>query len=335
MKILKERSAYLDDKSGGSGLIGWIIRLFSEDARNYNKGRCGEDIVTDTLQGLDDSCYLINDVILSTSTGNIDHVLLTPQGIFAIETKHWDGEIICHGDDWLHSYQRGRYHFGSGSPSRQVKRNAFNLSSLIESEVFHNTFKIWVEGLVVFTHPNVQLELTKPTVTILTTNELFNYIVNFRQMCELSKNDLQSIGYFIAGIGKDRPVVPHEESLRPQRNNQDRILRILIEHGGPMGRSELNHHVEMNLSELDAVLQELERAGKVKLTEIKGCRVGGFGKKLEVIEYLSQPPEKIPKTQPPSILPEMKRPLQKPSNEGTLPSLEEESRTKSWWRFWK
>ena len=184
MIILKERGAYLDDKSGGDGLTGGIIRLFSKDARNYDKGRCGEDTITNMLQGLDDSCYLINDVILPSSRGNIDHVLLTPKGIFAIETKHWDGEIICHGDEWFRRYQKGFFsskEYEMGSPSRQVKRNAFNLSSLIKSEVFHNTFKIWVERLVVFTHPNVQLELNEPTVTILEANELL-YVFSSRSI---------------------------------------------------------------------------------------------------------------------------------------------------------
>ena len=203
MIVLKKLGGYLDDKSGGNGLTGGIIRLFSKDARNYNKGRCGEDTIANMLQGLDDACYLINDVILPSSRGNIDHVLLTPKGIFAIETKHWDGEIICNGDEWYRRYQKGFFSsadYEMGSPSRQVKRNAFNLSSLIKSEVFHNTFKIWVEGLVVFTHPNVSLKLTKPSVTILTLNELSNYIINFRQTIKLSKNDLESIGKFIAGV---------------------------------------------------------------------------------------------------------------------------------------
>jgi len=203
MIILKERGAYLDDKSGGDGLIGGIIRVFSKDARNCNKGRRGEDTITFMLQGLDDSCYLINDVILPSSSGNIDHVLLTPNGIFAIETKHWDGEIICRGDEWLRRYKRGFFSskdYDMGSSSRQVKRNAFNLSALIKSEVFHNTFKVWVEGLVVFTHPDVHLELKEPSVTILIANELFNYIANSRQMNKLSENDLQSIGDFILNI---------------------------------------------------------------------------------------------------------------------------------------
>jgi DNA-binding IclR family transcriptional regulator len=51
---------------------------------------------------------------------------------------------------------------------------------------------------------------------------------------------------------------------------RDRILWILANNGGSMGKSDLAHHVQMRLSELDVVLQELEHAGKVRLTEIKG-----------------------------------------------------------------
>lgn len=164
------------------------------------------------LQDLDDSCYLINDVILPSSRGNIDHILLTPKGIFAIETKHWNGTIVCNGDEWLRRHQKGFFSSKGSevdSPSRQVKRNAFNLSRIIESEVFHNTFKIWVEGLVVFTHPNVHLELNEPRVTILKANELFDYIINFRQMSKLSKVDLQPIGNFIIGANENWPVLQH------------------------------------------------------------------------------------------------------------------------------
>ncbi len=60
------------------------------------------------------------------------------------------------------------------------------------------------------------------------------------------------------------------------RGDQDRVLRTLREHGGSMGKRDLALHVHMRLSELDAVLQELERAGKVKLTEIKGKLVVGL-----------------------------------------------------------
>lgn len=203
MIILKERGTYLDNKSGGDGITGGIIRLFSKDARNFNKGRYGEDIIPYSLNDLDDSHYLINDVTLPSAYGNIDHILLMPKGIFAIEAKHWEGEIICQGDDWKRRYHKGLFttkDYPMGSPSRQIKRNAFDLSKLIESELFHNTFKVWVNGLLVFTNDNINLQLQEPTVTVLRVGELYSYITNYRQVHNLSKRDLESIGKFIIGI---------------------------------------------------------------------------------------------------------------------------------------
>jgi len=43
-----------------------------------------------------------------------------------------------------------------------------------------------------------------------------------------------------------------------------------------MGKSDLARRLQMRLNELDVVLQELERVGKVKLTEIKGKLVVGL-----------------------------------------------------------
>lgn len=62
------------------------------------------------------------------------------------------------------------------------------------------------------------------------------------------------------------------------RNDPDRVLWTLTEQDGSMTKSDLARRLQMRLSELVVVLQELERAGKVKLTEIKGqtrCRIEG------------------------------------------------------------
>jgi DNA-binding IclR family transcriptional regulator len=53
-------------------------------------------------------------------------------------------------------------------------------------------------------------------------------------------------------------------------SDSDRILWALSEHDGSMTKSELARRLQMRLSGLDVVLLELEQAGKVKLTEIKG-----------------------------------------------------------------
>ena len=59
-------------------------------------------------------------------------------------------------------------------------------------------------------------------------------------------------------------------------SDQDRVLWTLTEHGGSMGKSDLARRTQMRLNELDEVLQELERTGKVNLTETKGKLVVGL-----------------------------------------------------------
>ena len=61
-----------------------------------------------------------------------------------------------------------------------------------------------------------------------------------------------------------------------QRSDQDRVLWTLTDHGGSMSKSDLARRVQMRQAELDVVLQGLEQAGKVKLTETKGKLVVGL-----------------------------------------------------------
>lgn len=60
------------------------------------------------------------------------------------------------------------------------------------------------------------------------------------------------------------------------RSESDRVLWTLSEHGGSMTKSDLARSLQIRQAELDVVLQELERAGKVRLTEIKGKLVVGL-----------------------------------------------------------
>ena len=80
-----------------------------------------------------------------------------------------------------------------------------------------------------------------------------------------------------------------------------------------MTKSDLARRLQMRQTELDVVLREMERAGKVKLTEIKGKLVVGLlqGRCPTDSAQLSE-----------KITP-------------ALPSGQEEARSKSWWQFWK
>ena len=115
----------------------------------YNGGWQGEKQVAKLLSNtLSDDYYLLNDLYLRDGGGDIDHIVLGPNGVFVLETKNWSGSISCNGDEWQRA---GKRNF-SGSPSRQVKRNAAKIKQLIDSSPNLSQLGIWVEGIVVFTN---------------------------------------------------------------------------------------------------------------------------------------------------------------------------------------
>ena len=64
-----------------------------------HKGKEGELHVHNTLAQLPDEYIVLEDVILETTRGTtqIDHVVVSKYGVFAIETKNYRGDI--YGDD--------------------------------------------------------------------------------------------------------------------------------------------------------------------------------------------------------------------------------------------
>ena len=67
--------------------------------------------------------------MLYPKAGNIDHIVLGPNGIFVIETKNYKGEISCYGDVWHGDYDTESYPIKS--VSKQAKRNAVTLKRFI------------------------------------------------------------------------------------------------------------------------------------------------------------------------------------------------------------
>ncbi len=170
--------------------------FFLQSYLNYSKGLQGEQVIIEALQTLPDSYYLINDVNLPKGYGNIDHVVLGTNGIFIIETKNFEGEIRCEGDNWYQykdTWEIPEEH-EIKSPSKQVKGNALKLKQYIESKkIFSKSLRLWVEGMVVFSHDNVILHCNNPTVPVFKINQLCNYILNKESRIKLSSQELEKV----------------------------------------------------------------------------------------------------------------------------------------------
>jgi len=85
------------------GLLMWLVArvtfrrmdVLDKEREHWGKGAAGEKSVAHTLSKLPDGFRVVND--LATPTGNLDHVVIGPTGVFVIETKNWRGIIGADG----------------------------------------------------------------------------------------------------------------------------------------------------------------------------------------------------------------------------------------------
>ena len=138
---------------------------------------------------MSDQYYLLNDVTPSDGYGNIDHIVLTPNGIFVIETKNNKGKITCHGDYWSRE-SGGKI----GNPSKQAKGNARKIKDIIESLEEFKSLGLWVEPIVVFSNYDVELTLNEPTVAVMKPYELPNYLMDYDGKYDFSNEELDLMG---------------------------------------------------------------------------------------------------------------------------------------------
>lgn len=188
--------------TGGAGLIVLVVLGViaiagpsERDVAIIRSGAAGEAVLPQLLRSLPDSHTLLNGVPVPGWRADIDHVLVGPTGIWAIEAKHHVGMVLCVGDAW--GYTRlgpgGVPREGHiGSPSQQVRRAADALERYLQQR---NTPRpvagLEVRPLVVFTHPQVELDLEAPTVPILKAAEVQEFIL--RQPAQLSLDASEQI----------------------------------------------------------------------------------------------------------------------------------------------
>lgn len=107
------------------------------DPERLRRGILGEEAVADVLAALPSSYWVLHSV--STGHGDVDHVVIGPTGVFALETKAWEGsfyrrrgELYCNGKSAEHALRQAR------GAAAQVRR--LLLDAGIEQ---------WVEAVVV------------------------------------------------------------------------------------------------------------------------------------------------------------------------------------------
>jgi len=158
--------------------VGLVLVTYSR-TQTWAIGAEGEEMVERMLRQLGNPYRVIHDIVLPGSYGNIDHLVLGPNGVFAVETKNHNGSITCDGDTWFQRKvgRHGTPYYGKiGCPSKQVKRKAVMLNNLLHKKLNLN---LYVNVIVVFANPYATLRILNPTVTVLRPNQLVGYLTSY------------------------------------------------------------------------------------------------------------------------------------------------------------
>jgi hypothetical protein len=129
------------------GLLFVLQRLAGKgrvlDPERLRRGISGEEAVADALAGLPSSYWVLHGV--STGHGDVDHVVIGPTGVFALETKAWDGKFYR---------SRGQL-YCNGKPAEHVLRQARGAAGQVRELLLAAGIDEWVEAVVVAARASV------------------------------------------------------------------------------------------------------------------------------------------------------------------------------------
>ncbi len=123
-----------------------------------------ENVIRDGLKGISNKSVLYNYYLFPAR-----HVLITPQGVYAIVTRFQDGRFTVEGDKWkTHRSALGRFfslfRFDSiGNPSEDARAAAAHVQALVNRVATG----VIVQPLIVFVDPRAEVEMINPSVPVL------------------------------------------------------------------------------------------------------------------------------------------------------------------------
>jgi hypothetical protein len=179
----------------GFFMAAMLLTLFKASIRRWSRwslGRNGESKVTEALKSLPDEYIVLNDIVLPDRKGNVDHLLVGPNGVFVIETKNYLGFVKCEEEQWCVNGHRIR------SLSKQVKRSSMAVRGCIASLFIGPQTRVpYVVPLLVFVSPHTRLKLFKPTVCVLKLNELVEFIRNRETTRAITEDEKRAMVHYL------------------------------------------------------------------------------------------------------------------------------------------
>jgi len=150
--------------------INMFFDKLTADIISYRKGAEGEHLTAETLVSLPASYVVLHDVTHPSINGNIDHVVIGPTGVFALETKDWHGMVSLSENSKLMLNDR----YDNSKHGKAILGRSMDLNKKIEALSGVKTF---VQAVMVFPHASVKvLPGTKSALSVQQISYLENFI---------------------------------------------------------------------------------------------------------------------------------------------------------------
>jgi len=149
------------------------------------------------LKGFDDRYHLYNYVLKAP------HVLLAPFGLCVVISKDQGGKVRYEGEKWRQegSWKRAIFHLfgqeGLGNPTKEVRAEVEKLRRFLAQQLPDE--EVPIEGVVVFTNPQVDLETENPAVPVLNGKQFKSFLRNMSKERPIPGNQRRQLAEVLAG----------------------------------------------------------------------------------------------------------------------------------------
>lgn len=160
-------------------------------------GKLGEKRVARKLDWLPKEYITLNDILLPTNYGTtqIDHIVVSPYGIFVIETKNYKGWIFGHenSEEWKQCLLGKKRFWGWSSEQYKlmnpIRQNAAHARAV--KTILKEVGNFAIIPMVVFSN-SAELKITTPNHIVINWCNLRSAIKSYKYQC-ISEEDIQRI----------------------------------------------------------------------------------------------------------------------------------------------
>jgi hypothetical protein len=184
--------------SFGCLFVGFVLsQVGLYHANRWVKEPRADQTLDKILKGFDDRYHLYNYVLRAP------HVLLAPFGLCVINPKNQAGKVRCEGEKWRHEagWRRVILRFfgqeGLGNPTKEVRSEIERLRRFLAQRLPDE--EVPIEGMVVFTNPQVDLETENPTVPVLDGKQLKSFLRSLSKERPISGSQRRQLAEILAG----------------------------------------------------------------------------------------------------------------------------------------